>query len=239
MLTWRPKYEAEIARYFIDWSATLNADEIDTSTWEVLEGSAVIDSESIDGQSAFVIVSGGTAGETTRFQNTITTVGGFTYVEVVDLAVLDLTTAAVPRTTRKRVLIEMAVEELRLAGYEWNFTPEEYSAALRRLDGVAAEYPASGYNTPSTFGAGEVDDMSGLQDAEVRDFALLLAEATAPSIGKTLSRESMRRVAAARVRLNARYAVLPTVQPRANYPLGSGHRVIGRGLGQFSTLADE
>lgn len=233
MLTWTPKYAEEVVSYGIDWS-WLGADEIATKTWEVLSGDAVIDSDDFTSQGTTVIVSGGT--ETTVFKNTIVTVGGFTYIEEATLAIADPADPAVPRTARKRVLVEMCVEELRLAGYEWNFSPEEFTSTLRKLDGVCSQFPECGYNQPSTFGAGEIDDLSGLKDAELSDFALLLAEATAPSIGKTLMPVSMRRIAAARIRLQARYAVLPTAQLAGGTPLGSGNRRAMGGLGPFTTV---
>lgn len=236
MLTWQPKYEEEVVQYGVDWSATLAADEISTTTWEVVSGDAVIDSDDFTSQGTTVIVSGGT--ETTVFKNTIVTVGGFTYVEEATLAINDVADPAVPRTARKRVLIEMCAEELRLAGYEWNFSPEEYVSTLRKLDGICAAFPDCGYNAPSTFGAGEVDDLSGLKDAEITDFALLLAEAAAPAIGKTLSPTSMRRIASARVRLQARYAVLPTMQLAPGTPLGSGNRRQSGSGGTFTTIED-
>lgn len=226
MITWGAKDPDDVVGYSIPWGLLLGADEIDTFTLTVTDGSAVIDASSLDATSQIVsaTISGGTDGETTTFHNRIVTVAGFVYNETITLAVVSSEFPVGPSTTRKRVLIEMAVQELRLAGYEFNFTPEQYIAALRHLDGIGQIFPSSGYNQPTPFGSGEVDEQSGLFDADVADFAVILAEACAPMIGKTLGVTATRRITAARIRLNAKYATIPTMQLASGTPLGAGMR---------------
>lgn len=224
MIVWPIKDPDEVVDYSVDWTLALVEDEIVTSDLVVVSGSATVQSTSNTTLIVTATIAGGTSGETTTFRNTITTIEGKTYEETITLDVVSSEFPIGPTTTRKRVLIEMAVEELRLAGYEFNFSPEEYVSALRRLDGIAQMFPEAGYNAPAVFGQGEVDDPSGLLDAEVGDFALLLAESLAPTIGKTLSPTAAQRIAKARVGLLAKYAVLPVAQPAYGTPLGSGHR---------------
>jgi hypothetical protein len=230
MITWPNKDPDEVVGYSVDWSPLLGADEIATSEIVVVSGAAVISADALDASNRIlsVTISGGTDGETTVFRNTITTAGGFTYEETISLNVVSSEFPVGPSTARKRVLIEMAAQELRLASYEFNFTPEEYVAALRYLDGIALGFEGCGYNSPATFGGGEVDDPSGLNDAEVPAFALLLAEACAPMVGKTLGVTATRRITQARIKLAAKYAVLPTVQLPGGYPVGAGARRVNR-----------
>lgn len=229
MITWPAKDPDEVVGYSVDWNPLLGGDEIATYLIEVVSGSAAIEAYSLDTALRVVraTINGGTDGETTIFRNTITTVAGLTYEATISLAVVSSVFPVGPSTTRKRVLIEMAVQELRLAGYEFNFTPEQYVAALRHLDGLTMAFPSCGYNWPGVFGQGEVDDPSGLFDTEVADFALILAEACAPMIGKTLGPASIRRISTARIRLGAKYAVVPTMQLPGGVPVGAGRRRVG------------
>jgi hypothetical protein len=234
MITWPAKDPDEVVGYAIDWSPLLGADEIDTYQLVVVRlGGHRVDHGRRRPPSAERHHQRRNRRETTTFTNTITTVGGFTYEETITLAVVSSQFPVGPSTTRKRVLIEMAVQELRLAGYEFNFSPEEYVASLRFLDGIAQLYPLSGYNQPAVFGEGEVDDASGLYDTDVADFAVMLAEAIAPMVGKTLSPTTIRRVSATRIRLNARYAVIPTVGLAPGTPTGSGRRRLTVSRGPF------
>jgi hypothetical protein len=229
MITWPAKDPDEVVGFGHDWSPTLGADEIDSSAFVLVSGDAVIDLATNDTTSISVTISGGTVAETpTVFRNTIITIGGFTYEETFTLPIVDSASETVASTTRKRVLIEMAVEECKLAGYEFNFSPEEYVATLRRLDTLASGLKADGidlgYNFPVTMGGGEVDDASGIADADLGEVAVLLSFRLAPMIGKTMSAESKIARAEAQRSLRARYAVIPTVSLPGGTPLGAGNR---------------
>ena len=75
-LSWPSKDPGEVLDYQIDWSALLDGDTIDSSTFDVLSGSVVVDSSSIDNVTTTVWLSGGTLNETCTVENTIETVIG-------------------------------------------------------------------------------------------------------------------------------------------------------------------
>ncbi|RBL65198.1 hypothetical protein C3E98_044350, partial [Pseudomonas sp. MWU13-2625] len=67
----------------------------------------------------------------------------------------------------KQELVDGAYEEIVLAGYVFDLSPEERETGLRRLDRLAAEWDALGirvgYNLASADGS-SLEDESGLPD---------------------------------------------------------------------------
>lgn len=224
-MIWTPKLPADIKSYKIDWSRDVGDDPIETFEIAVTSGTVAIDDSDNDATTATALISGGVAAETATFAASVTTVGGQVFNRAISLLITD---DAALSTTRKRVVIEMAVEECKLAGYEFNFSPEEYVATLRRLDTLASGLKADGidlgYNFPATMGGGEVDDASGIADADLGEVAVLLSFRLAPMIGKTMSAESKIARAEAQRSLRARYAVIPTTSLPGGTPLGAGNR---------------
>lgn len=76
-LKWPPKDPDEVLDYQIDWSARLDDDTIDTSTWIVPDG-IVGDDESNTDTATTIWLSGGTLGTTYDIVNRIETDGGRT-----------------------------------------------------------------------------------------------------------------------------------------------------------------
>lgn len=70
-----PKDPNEILDYQVNWAARLGTDTIATSTFILVDGHVVIDSNTHTSQVATVWVSGGTLGEICVLTNRITTVG--------------------------------------------------------------------------------------------------------------------------------------------------------------------
>lgn len=127
----------------------------------------------------------------------------------------------------KRDIIQVAFEECGQAGYEFELTPEEYSSALRRLNAIMGELLGSGidlgfYFPQNSFGSPE--EGSGIPLDSVQAVGLLLAESIAPSIGKTLSAESNRRIVSARSQLYAKYMAIPQMEMGRQTPRGMGNR---------------
>jgi hypothetical protein len=86
-----PKHPAEVERRAIDWTAALSpGDAISTSTWAVEPGGLTLSAPALAGALASVLVADGISGMTHIVRNTVTTVAGFTLVEVVPLAVLNV-----------------------------------------------------------------------------------------------------------------------------------------------------
>lgn len=88
MLTWPAKDPNEVLDYDIDWTDRLEAGEtISTSTFTVVEGTVVIDSDSDTGGVTTVWLSGGTEGEVCVILNRIVTSAGRTYDQSIKLRI--------------------------------------------------------------------------------------------------------------------------------------------------------
>lgn len=83
-----PKHVAEVERRAIDWTAALaEGDAISGSAWSVEPAGLTLSAPALAGALASVLVAGGTSGTTHMVRNTVTTVLGYTLVEVVPLSV--------------------------------------------------------------------------------------------------------------------------------------------------------
>ncbi len=125
--------------------------------------------------------------------------------------------------TTKGEIIRQAYEEIGLGDYVFDMTAEQRQAALVRLDGLAAQWDATGLRFGFVLG-GTPDTESGLPDTSVRAYALNLALSIAPTIGKQVSQDT---------RINARKAenalmitnyVIPQVQYPQMMPVGRGNQ---------------
>ena len=90
----------------------------------------------------------------------------------------------------KREIIGAAYEEIGKAEYDFDLQPEDFESALRKLDGMLAEWATSGIRIGYA-GTGDTVD----QDANIPGWAyaptyLNLALRLAPSFGKTPSPET-------------------------------------------------
>jgi hypothetical protein len=87
-LKWPPKDPAEVLDYIVDWSARLPADLIANSTFTVSGGANVaIVANSYSNTTTTVWLASGTAGRVAKITNQITTVGGRTFEESVNLTI--------------------------------------------------------------------------------------------------------------------------------------------------------
>lgn len=77
----------DIIDYTVNWANVLGEDTINTSTWEVEEGTVTVDSNSFTDTTTTVWVSGGVLSEKTILRNQITTDGGRTMDQSVVLRV--------------------------------------------------------------------------------------------------------------------------------------------------------
>jgi hypothetical protein len=92
----------------------------------------------------------------------------------------------------KREIIGAAFEEIGRADYDFDLQPEDYQAALRKLDGMLATWATSGIRIGYA-GTGDTVDV----DANIPDWAyealhLNLALRLAPGIGKTPSPDTQK-----------------------------------------------
>jgi|SRR6187551_1582762 len=94
----------------------------------------------------------------------------------------------------KRELVLQAFEEIGYASYVYDLQPEQLQAALRRLDGMMAEWNAIGirigYPLPSSPSSSDLDDTTAVPDAANSAIYTNLAMRIAPSVGKQVQQET-------------------------------------------------
>ena len=229
-----PKKPDEAVAYLIDWSRQLGADTIDTFALTVSSGTVVVSSDPApENFRVFLraVISGGADGETAILNNQIVTVGGQTLERDLSLLVADDVTAVTPITTTKRTIVNLAFEEIGLADYEFNVTPEEYRSALTRLDVLMAEWRGQGYhlnyNFPPAIGTSDLEDPAGIPDSIVNCAALYLALRIAPPIGKTMSVESRQAMANGMNAMRAQFTIIPERVLQPGTPRGAGQKPWG------------
>jgi len=130
--------------------------------------------------------------------------------------------------TTKRKLVLGAYEEMGLANYVFDLTPEELQSGLYRLDEMMAEWDGIGitlgYSFPANPDDSDLDDEAGIPDTAISAVRTNLAVLLAPSKGKTLPVDT--KVAAKRGydRLLTASAQIPQMQYPNNLPLGAGNK---------------
>ena len=128
----------------------------------------------------------------------------------------------------KRRIIDQAYDELALAGYVFDLSPEELLSAARRLEGMIAAWSSQGVTIPFAFDPDSTEDAldsdSGLPLVAFEAAYMGLAVRTAASKGKALS---MSTKGAARAAFDAlmcasvKAQMIPQ-QFRKGTPLGAG-----------------
>jgi hypothetical protein len=88
----------------------------------------------------------------------------------------------------KRQFVAQAFEEIGLASYAFDMTPEQFQSALRRLDAMIAAWNALGirlgYPLPSNPQDSDLDEQTSVPDSSVEAIYTNLAIKLAPSFGK-------------------------------------------------------
>lgn len=84
----------------------------------------------------------------------------------------------------KRQLITQAFEEIGLAAYVFDLTPEQLQSALRRMDAMVAGWNSNGvrigYPLPSSPDSSNIDADSGVPDFATRPFSWALPSVSRP-----------------------------------------------------------
>lgn len=126
----------------------------------------------------------------------------------------------------KRQLVEHAFEELGLAAYAYDLTPDQLQSALRRLDAMMAVWAARGiklfYPLPSSPENSELDEESGIPDAAADAVFTNLALRLAPSYGKSASAETRQTAKSGYDWLLNAAAMPDEMQYLNTLPLGAG-----------------
>lgn len=86
--SWPDKDPDEVLDYEIDWTSRLDGDTISSSTWTVPDGLTSSSNTNTD-STVTIWLSGGTVGTIYRVMNEITTTGGRTMDQTVNLKISD------------------------------------------------------------------------------------------------------------------------------------------------------
>lgn len=141
----------------------------------------------------------------------------------------------------KQDIIRGALAEIGIAAYDFDLTPDQQQEALRRLDGVMAEFTRTNanfpYAVPSAPDGGTITDDSGVPDWAIEAVRLTLACRIAPSYGKQVMPGT---IAERRTAMNALYARHPLPQRNLDIhsvPSGAGN--IWRGAWPDNVYLDD
>lgn len=227
-----PKATSDTVAYYIDWSKQLTeGDAIANFTLTVSSGTVSI-VQPVENFGTFLraLVEGGASGETATLACTVYTVGQQVLSRDIQLYVSDSAEAITPSTATKRTICAMVFEEVGLAGYEFDATPEEYASMMRRLDTQMAQWSTVytvPYNAPPQIGGGDLDDESGVPDDALDAVVLTIAKRFAPLIGKKLSAESLTALTQAMGILGGRYSLNAQRPIPYGTPMGAGNKPWG------------
>lgn len=220
-----PKRPTEAKQYVFPWGAELGSDTIVSFTLTVSSGTVTVQSSDNTDQDVSAILAGGTNGATSTLLLTITTAAGQILQRDLSIAVSS-TATNFPSTTTKGTIVDMAFEEITLAGYNVDATTDEQASAIRRLDSLMARWASNsldvGYNFPSAVGSSLRADASGVPDLALEAAVVDLALAIAPGIGKSLSVETRIRYRQSMNATRAVFATIPEMSLPYRAPRGAG-----------------
>lgn len=131
----------------------------------------------------------------------------------------------------KRQLVEQAFDEIGLASYVFDISPEQMNSSLRKMDSMMAVWDSLGirigYTLPADAEGSDLDDDSGLQVSANQAVYTNLAILIAPSVGKVVSNET--KIAASRsYAALLSLAAMPQPQQLPVMPRGAGNKPILR-----------
>lgn len=121
----------------------------------------------------------------------------------------------------KRELIQAALNEIGIADYEFDITPEELSSGVRRLDMMLSTWAHKGLRIPYNFGGG-IEDDSGIPATAQEAVTLNLATRLGPSYGKQAPVEVMGLAKSAYSALLSESAY--PIEIQIGVPKGAGHK---------------
>jgi len=226
-----PKRPTETVRYVSDWAPQLGDDTISSFTLTVASGTVTVANSDQSGtQAVEFFLAGGTSGQTSTLSLTVVTDAGQTLQRDLSIAVSTTAINTFPSTTTKGTIVNMAFEEIGLAGYNLDATSDEQASALRRLDALMARWAGPGmnldvgYNFPASVGSSTMNDASGIPDMGLDAAVVDLALSIAPGIGKTLSVETRIRYRQSFNALRATFAVIPEVSLPFSTLRGAGNK---------------
>lgn len=128
----------------------------------------------------------------------------------------------------KGELISAAFEEIGIASYQFDVTPEERVTALNRLDTMMATWEGKnihvGYLFPPLPGESDENDPSGMPDEANETVFLNLAKRLAPGFGKQVSADTKVNAREGYDTLLRRAAFPQQQQMPGTMPVGAGNK---------------
>lgn len=236
-----PKAPDEVVRREASWIGQLNGATIATNSLAVIDGTVTLSDVAVNDTADGIVftVAGGLAHiaphrrhgqELAVLKNVITTDDGRTLEMIIFQPVEAQTREDAPdgpSTALKGAILDIAFEQLSLAGYVFDQTPEERARALARLDGLMRQWQTGknwdlGYNFPAVFGQGDENDAAGIPDYAVLAVAYSLARELAAAIGKPMPETTAAGLRLAMKDLQSVMAVRMRLGYREGTPMGQG-----------------
>lgn len=128
----------------------------------------------------------------------------------------------------RRQFVEAAFEEMGMAAYTFDITPQMLESASRRLDAMMATWNARGirigFPLPLSPQDTDLDTETGVPDAANEAIITNLAIRIAPSFGKQVSPMTMATAKTAYDALQARFSTVDEMQFPRNMPAGAGNK---------------
>lgn len=128
----------------------------------------------------------------------------------------------------KQQFVEQAFEEIGLAAYVFDLSPEQLQSGLRKLDGMMAAWNARGirvgYPIPSSPENSNLDDETNVQDSANEAIYLNLSVRIATGLGKTVLPETKANAKMAYDTLLSLAAMPMEQQLPATMPAGAGNK---------------
>jgi len=129
---------------------------------------------------------------------------------------------------KKRYLIDQAMTEIGMGGYQFDASPEEHTDILRQMDAMVAMWSSKGvdvgYNVPTDPTDSDLDDDSGIELQHAAAVYKSLAVQICPMYGKQPSILLVKTQEDAYNAMLSSVAVMPERQYPDRYPLGAGNR---------------
>jgi hypothetical protein len=126
----------------------------------------------------------------------------------------------------KRQFVEASLEEIGLASYVFDLSPQQVESAVRRLDAQMASWNALGirvgYPLPGSPQDTGLDDETNVPDAAYEAIITNLGVKLAPSYGKTVSADTKATAKRTYDTLLSRAAMPMEMQLPASMPRGAG-----------------
>lgn len=128
----------------------------------------------------------------------------------------------------KRQFVETAYEEIGIADYDFDLTPEQLNAGVRRLDAMMTEWNGRGirlgYPVPGSPEDTDLDMATVVPNWAWEAVFLNLALRIAPMVGKTVSPDTRTNAYRAYNTVMSRSLTIPQVQMPSTMPSGAGNR---------------